>query len=197
MKKMKFSSPKTVSHSGEHHSDGMVWQGDLPMTRQDELDVYAMLRRDDDPHAHTMYSGDSDEQMDALIQFDPASIVGRYDPEYSTYYFRHKGGTKYGGIGSEIYERQNIGKGVKFTKKKIWIHGQGTMAKMIPPNHGAYHVDSLQRAIAGPEPLSLADELLGDGHYQWDTENQWWIVVKGPRPHGKVKHGKAEEDKAR
>ena len=193
----KWSKPSPVYVDGAYHSDGMIWSGNLPMTEADRLALFSMLRRDYEPSAHTIYEGKSDIEMEALIKMDSASLVGRYDPSYSTYASAHSGHRAKGGIGSEVYQLQKVGRGVQFTKKKIWrTDAAGEMTKSIPPNCGAYHFkdmgDGYRDAHDGPAPGSKAEKMLGTGHYVWDAKHQWWTVVGGERKAGSRKNSKAD-----
>jgi hypothetical protein len=108
---------------------------------------------------------------------DDLSLVGRYHADWTTaedVEDRTPPEQMDGGLGSNIYEMQNLTPGGKIAEKKIWIHGDDdSMTKMIPPNSGLYHVDNHQVARAGAEPDSPADKYVGDKELHFDG---MWIV---------------------
>lgn len=150
--------------AGQYEADGMIYIDNEPMTEKDLAD----LKR---------YFGMN-------VEVDERSIVGRYHPDWSTYFDEMTNNqNKMGGKGSSVYELQKVGKGVTFIKGETWYFETlaGEMLYGKPPNEGAVHtvwIDDYPALLAGPEPGSEAEELLGDGEYKWNNVREWYEIKR-------------------
>jgi hypothetical protein len=174
-----WSYPSPVSVNGQMMSDGMIWTGDHPVTEEQMAELT--------------------ETRGHETSIDSLTKVGRWHPNYDTFYHVHnQSAPRQGGIGSFAYETQKCGKGVVFTKTGIMFHHRNGKYKFGVPHNGAYHhrmAGDGQEDFAGPEPGSEAEKLLGDGEYFWDNGHQWYdIRGKSAAPIGKLVHG---DDKSR
>jgi hypothetical protein len=109
---------------------------------------------------------------------DDLTICGRYSVEWTTAEDERDGTPPEqmdGGLGSPIYEMQNIADGGLITDRKIWIYSGESMTKMIPPNSGLYWMDDKQLAHAGAKPGSPADVYVGDKELYFD--GMWRVPV--------------------
>ena len=152
------------SPASDGTTDGFVFMGDNRVTIEDfqKLEVY--LERDD-------FDRDS---------VDGLSLCGLLHRDWnSNFYSKASGGNKPGGLGSEKYETQYVGDGVKFNKEPIWFNtAAGELVKEIPEQgyHTTYSDSGDADSYEGPEPGSEADSLLGDGLYKWDEQNGFYII---------------------
>lgn len=164
---MKFSLPNKVPNLTPS-TDGWVFIGTYPMTAEDVQDLYDFMQSSFFP---------LDSPDDLVI--DQLSVVGTYDANYTSYYYYNTGKQPPGGKGSTVYENQHVGSGVKFAKEPIYYTDADTNEFQygMPPDSGAYY-EGIRSAISGPKPSSEAEHRLGDGHYEWDEENAWYIIVK-------------------
>lgn len=167
-----WSVPSAAYVGGQYISGGKVWMETYPTTldhMKESLVYYSQ------PHAlgATPMPGTPPSEQ----SYDKLSMVGRYDRRYNSFFYAVDGKRNpAGGEGSDTYELQHVGKGVKLTNEPIWFfNSDGDMVKEVPVN--GYHRTSDDVNREGPEPGSEAEKLLGDGSYQWDAENALWIIV--------------------
>lgn len=119
------------------------------------------------------------------VTVDEFSLKGRWDPWWTAkiWLANETSTEKMGGLGSHTYETQKIGQGVQFMaedKGPIWHinpDGERVYSNLDYDRTGrAYHIDDWQQSVAGPEPGSEAEQLLGEGEYAWDGVNRWWTI---------------------
>ena len=158
--------PSPVYVNGEYISGGIVWRMKTPATGRD----IAALK---------LSEGDG-------VTIDQGTLMGFYKPFYSAYGYRVQGKQDpAGGYGSENYEQQLIGEnnnGVEFATDPIWYYtSDGEYVKGIPPNLGAFHKkhvgDNYYNLIEGPEPGSVADQMLDGGRYTWNETHKWYEIL--------------------
>ena len=157
-----WSYPNPVMVNGHAHTGGMVWIGTAPAHPEDFLDLKFALGE--------------------TTGIDLLSVCGKYDIRWTTQYnVLTDNPIPSGGKGSECYELQHVGEignGVKFAKEPIFAYNpddlEAGIQNEIPPNCGAYHqivsaggyIDNFW----GPEPASVAADMLGNGEYTWDEQ---------------------------
>ena len=122
---------------------------------------------------------------------DEKSFPGRLAREYTAEIWERNETTtpKLGGEGSQTYMTQKIiggeygGGDIGFRPeddKEIWhINPDGDRVYGIldyPRTLRGFHIDEYGQTAAGPKAGSNAENRLGDGYYQWDEENQWYLI---------------------
>ena len=132
------------------------------------------------PQSGISHPGMRPKQINRMLDWE--SMVGRHHPDYTVDGEK----SKYGGTGSATYELQKVGgvgQGVEFAKEKIWCWdtaepGTGNLEKWIPGDCGEHHYSTAREAnVVGAAPDSEAAELLGKGHYEWDDDKEWYVIV--------------------
>ncbi len=155
-----WSNPSPVYRNGKYVTNGMVWVG---LQQATEGDIEALK-----------------EATGGIADVDEASLVGRYHPDWSSNASLEKPrNARMGGLGSETYQLQKVGEGVRFSDEPMWLRRGGEMVYDSPID-GAYHVAKVGVTYTenrdGPEPGSEADVYLGDGEFYFDHKNGWWDV---------------------
>lgn len=141
---------------------GFCWTGREPATEED-LDALDAWMKD---------KGEYD--------VDVLTLVGANNREYTAQHYEAKGTPpedRCGGLGSPVYETQKVGEGVAFLgSKHVWYWASdGVRDFGQVPNLSAYHRTTLG-IHAGPRPGSEAEGLLANGFYEWDDENEYYVV---------------------
>jgi hypothetical protein len=142
------------SEDAYYQGEGLLWYGKKDGPTEED---YAELEAAADGKSYSI---------------DDLTLIGRYHPEWTTACDEKVNSPhdeRAGGIGSEVYEMQNISRGASLADKKIWITGEdGSLTKMIPPNSGLYWTDDEQINRVGARPGSVADKYIGDEELYFD-----------------------------
>jgi len=165
-----WSVPSAAYIGGQYISGGKVWTQKEPVTLEqlkESIEYYSK------PHAlgATPVPGIPPSEQ----SYDKLSMVGRYDRRYNSFFYAVDGKRNpTGGEGSDTYELQYVGRGVKLSQEPVWFFKDGEYVKEVPVN--GYHTTSEDVNREGPEPGSEAESLLGDGHYEWDSNEALWLI---------------------
>lgn len=161
------------------HRSGLLW-----MKTEHGLVFTGLTQADEDN------INEAKDYFGEHVKFDILSFPGRYAREYTAkiWVLGETTTEKLGGEGSHTYETQNLGAfgggDIEFMpedKGEIWHRnpeGEKVYGELnYPKTLRGYHRNMYGEAAAGPRPGSIADELLGDGSYEWDEEHAWWVIV--------------------
>lgn len=155
---------------------GWTFQGKEPATQEDLDDLIAEMKG-------PIQAGD---YQSLITVVDTRTLVGRWDTGWTTFPDEHQNSdpwTRRGGLGSGTYESQKCGEGAGFRRK-----GEGAIFHFDPDGDyvwkkldydktgTSYWVDGYNSTRAGPKPGGEAEQLLGDGSYEWDEVNEWWTI---------------------
>ena len=166
-----WSVPSAAYVGGEYISGGMVWMEHERITMEQFKQSVEYFSQ---PHAlgATPMPGTPPSEQ----KYDKLSMVGQYDRSYNSFFYAVDGKQNpSGGEGSDTYELQYVGNGVKLSQEPVWFFRGDEYVKEVPVNGYHYAADGCN--YEGPEPGSEAEKLLGDGSYQWDAENALWVIV--------------------
>jgi len=167
-----WSVPSAAYVAGEYVNGGMVWMEHEAITREQFKESVEYFS-----DRHTFGATPVPGTPPSEQRYDKLSMVGQYDRSYNSFFYAVDGKRNpNGGEGSDTYELQHVGKGVKLSQEPVWFFKDGEYVKEVPVN--GYHLAADGCNYEGPEPGSEAETLLGDGYYEWDADAALWIIVQ-------------------